>query len=119
MGENDVLVRFWCGNECLKDAFPNLYHLEKKKKCKVNEHIRPNVTHWEWKSMMKSTELVREMSVMTERHGDFQPTPGPNTWCCEFLDSDRYHVSSLRRILDVSIQTTNDIVMKWTHDTRI
>ncbi|KAL4590329.1 hypothetical protein LXL04_003257 [Taraxacum kok-saghyz] len=53
----------WCGVGTLKDAFPHLYKLEKRKKCKVGDQIKANQLQWDWKSQRLAESLTRDRKL--------------------------------------------------------
>lgn len=66
----------WCGNDTLKNAFPDLYQMEKCKICRVNERIKTDGLNWKWKATLSSMEHIRDLNVLTSRLGNFQPISG-------------------------------------------
>ena len=55
---HDTLFWFdqWCGNGTFKYMFPNLYKLENKKHCKVNDVIQIGGATWDWVSIPSSSD---------------------------------------------------------------
>nr|KAJ0216654.1 hypothetical protein LSAT_V11C300153720 [Lactuca sativa] len=77
----------WIGNETLKVAFPNLYALEKKKRCTVEDRVKATGFERNW----KTTPNINDLTAICSSLGQFRPTTDEDKWRC-VLTGDEPHV---------------------------
>ncbi|KAI3517218.1 hypothetical protein L1887_16430 [Cichorium endivia] len=115
---NDTLfwLDSWIGDCPLKDKFPNIFQLEKKKRCKVEERVRSGHHLWDWKARPTSSEQVSNLNALVSLLGLFQPNQSLDQWTYALADDGKFHVDVLRHKLDSLRVPSPENVVMWTHE---
>ncbi|CAI9268429.1 unnamed protein product [Lactuca saligna] len=90
----------WLDNENLKSMFPELYKLEKTKKCKIRDRINTGGITWEWKSSPSSSSQACEFAELALKVESFLPNSQPDRWVCSISGDGVYHVNVVRELID-------------------
>lgn len=106
----------WTGKGIFKDKFPELYHLEKKKKCKVSDRIVPSGMTWEWKRNLSSAPLVNAMTALLQCIGDFRLCTNHDFWSCEFAPGGKFSVAAVREAIDRPVTQDFSFKFLWANE---
>ncbi|KAL4578243.1 hypothetical protein LXL04_014363 [Taraxacum kok-saghyz] len=122
--ENFWVLRFWLdkwnGDSTLKEAFPQLYRLEKKKHCKIGDRIKTTQIQWEWRSSTAAETLTQDINILSTRIGNFRPSIGEDGWICNLAEDGNFRVRDLRQAIDTTqLGASMEDIINWTHDVPI
>ncbi|KAL4578242.1 hypothetical protein LXL04_014362 [Taraxacum kok-saghyz] len=110
----------WNGDNTLKEAFPQLYRLEKKKHYKIGDRIKTTQIQWEWRSSTAAETLTRDINILSTRIGNFRPSIGEDGWICNLAEDGNFRVRDLRQAIDTTqLGASMEDIINWTHDVPI
>lgn len=109
----------WCDGEPFKNRFPELYMLERRKTCKVNQRLQVADQTWDWRTPPVSDGQVHSRHRLLASIGDFQPSTETDTWKFPILNDGIYHVDTLRIKIDNVEPENNEVIIPWIHDVPI
>ncbi|CAI9277338.1 unnamed protein product [Lactuca saligna] len=90
----------WIGDATLKESFPELYKLERKKRCKISERIKPGDISWDWKASPTLTVQLSEADTLLDLVCNFQLNSRRDEWICSISSDKVFHVDVLRSKID-------------------
>lgn len=91
---DDILFWFdqWIGNMTLKIAFPKIYRMDKKKRCKVSERVQIGGPTWDWLPQSLNPEQELELQHILSLLGSFQPNMAYDQWRCPLTPNEVFCV---------------------------
>ncbi|XP_052622021.1 uncharacterized protein LOC128127534 [Lactuca sativa] len=106
----------WNGAATLKDSFPELYKLERHKKCKVSDQITTDGLVWNWKSSPTSPDERSQLEAIIARAEVHHPLSRRDKWICNLSHDGTFQVRSLRSQIDERNESSDEAVIDWIHD---
>nr|KAJ0208490.1 hypothetical protein LSAT_V11C500297480 [Lactuca sativa] len=104
---NDTIfwIDGWCEGEPVKNRFPKLYLLERRKTCRVNQRIQVAGQTWDWRSPLHL------MNRLLATIGDFQPSAETYVWKCPISNDGIYDADTLRLKINNIEPTNNEVII--------
>ncbi|KAM0009097.1 putative RNA-directed DNA polymerase [Helianthus debilis subsp. tardiflorus] len=107
----------WLCNIPLKECFPNLFRLEKNKKCVVRERIvRPVLNpeaRWDWKQMPNSNIELAEWMDLNVKLWEVSLSAEKDKWSWMGDSSGVFSVGSVKRLFDRNKDFSSRYVWDW------
>nr|KAJ0200013.1 hypothetical protein LSAT_V11C600315130 [Lactuca sativa] len=102
----------------LKESFPELYKLERKKQCKISDRIKSGGINWEWKSSPTLTTQLIEADSLFDMVRNIQLNPRRDEWICDISSDKVFHVDVLRSKIDGrdTATPTGECLINWIHE---
>nr|KAJ0217713.1 hypothetical protein LSAT_V11C300135570 [Lactuca sativa] len=115
---NDTLFRMdeWCDGEPLKDQFPELYQLERRKACRISQRVQVEGYTWQWRSTPATGSQTHSFQMLYEAIGEYRLSPDPESWICPLSDDGIFHVEEIKLRIDNIEPTINEVIIPWLHD---
>nr|KAJ0194141.1 hypothetical protein LSAT_V11C800435930 [Lactuca sativa] len=127
IGYNNILKKFvksgtetqfwrdyWVGNTTLKEKYPGLYELERKKSCSVAERIRENGFTGRWYVCPSSAGLLVQYNLLLRDIANTTPSNGEDQFRCTLAPDGDYCVGLMRsRIENKSITNAGELRISW------
>ncbi|PWA53873.1 RNA-directed DNA polymerase, eukaryota [Artemisia annua] len=102
----------WVCNEPLKDLCPNLFRLEKDKKCRVKCRVGLGEV-WKWSSMPASETEMAELDFLDSVVESVNLEGRRDKWQWLGDMSGEFKVCSVRRLIYSELDYSNNYVLKW------
>ncbi|PWA53526.1 RNA-directed DNA polymerase, eukaryota [Artemisia annua] len=109
----------WLSDMPLKDMAPDLFRLEKYKRCKVKERIIDSGGHvsvrWKWKHRLIETEVLGQVAML---NGLIEGLSGvlssrKDRWQWLGNVEGKFSVAEVKRFLMSGIDASNNFVLNW------
>ena len=102
------------GNTTLKEKYPGLYELERKKSCSVAERIRENGFTGRWYVCPSSAGLLVQYNLLLRDIANTTPSNGEDQFRCTLAPDGDYCVGLMRsRIENKSITNAGELRISW------
>lgn len=102
----------WVGNEPLKDVCPNLFRLEKNKKCKVMCRMGSG-GHWNWYREPDTSSELEELFFLVNVVEHVALSERKDEWKWLGEKSGKFSVRSIRSLFYSGADFSNIYVYKW------
>ncbi|PWA71177.1 RNA-directed DNA polymerase, eukaryota [Artemisia annua] len=102
----------WVCNEHLKDLCPNLFRLEKDKKCRVKSRMGLGEL-WSWSSTRASVYEMAELDFLVYVVDSVDLNGRRDKWNWLGDKSGNFSVSSVRRLMYSESDYSNNYVLRW------
>ncbi|PWA67589.1 RNA-directed DNA polymerase, eukaryota [Artemisia annua] len=109
----------WVCNEPLKDLCPNLFRLEKDKKCRVKCRSAEGRVEsglgeqWRWSRLPASEQEMAELDFLDSVLGSVELSGRRDKWFWLGDKSGAFSVSSVRRLIYNESDFSSNYVLKW------
>ncbi|CAI9267946.1 unnamed protein product [Lactuca saligna] len=115
---NDTLFWMdeWCDGEPLKDQFPDLYQLERRKTCRISQRVLAEGYNWEWRSVPTTGSQAHSFQMLSDAIDVYRPCPDPDSCICPLSDDGIFHVKAIKLRIDNKELAINEVVIPWLHD---
>ncbi|KAI3524565.1 hypothetical protein L1887_03224 [Cichorium endivia] len=87
----------WIGETPLKSTFPELYRIEKRKRCKVADKLSDNRFSGVWLAAPSTADQIRELSSLHMLLAAFQPVGPSDRWSCTLAPDGVFYVNLMRK----------------------
>lgn len=105
---------YWVGNTTLKEKYPGLYELERKKSCSVAERIGENGFTGRWYVCPSSAGLSVQYNLLLRDIANTTPSNGEDQFRCTLAPDGDYCVGLMRsRIENKSITNAGELRISW------
>ncbi|PWA80208.1 RNA-directed DNA polymerase, eukaryota [Artemisia annua] len=102
----------WVGNETLKEMCPNLFRLERNKKCKVNSRVG-NGGGWSWYRMPASSSELEELDFLVNVVESVELNGRRDKWSWLGDKKGNFSVRSVRKMMYDAADYSSLYVLKW------